>query len=34
MGDSSPDPFRLPRLHVPAGLSLQGFELRMAGLFC
>jgi peptidoglycan/xylan/chitin deacetylase (PgdA/CDA1 family) len=28
----SPDPFRLPRLNVPAGLSEAGFRLRLAGL--
>lgn len=27
-----PDPFRLPRLNVPAGLSEAGFRLRLAGL--
>lgn len=28
------DPFSLPRLNVSAGLSLRGFALRLAGLFC
>lgn len=28
------DPFVLPRLNVPAGLSLDGFILRTAGLLC
>jgi peptidoglycan/xylan/chitin deacetylase (PgdA/CDA1 family) len=27
-----PDPFRLPRLNVPAGVSQTGFRLRLAGL--
>jgi peptidoglycan/xylan/chitin deacetylase (PgdA/CDA1 family) len=26
--------FRLPRFNVPAGISLDGFALRLAGLFC
>lgn len=34
VSDPSGDPWRLPRLHVPAGLSLRGFALRLAGLFC
>jgi len=28
------DPFALPRLNVPAGLSMDGFVLRTAGLLC
>ena len=28
------DVFRLPRLNVPAGLSREGFALRLAGLLC
>lgn len=28
------DPFRLPRFNVPAGISLDGFRLRLAGLGC
>ena len=28
------DVFRLPRLNVPAGLSPEGFSLRIAGLLC
>lgn len=28
------DPLRLPRLNVPAGMSLDGFRLRLAGLAC
>lgn len=28
------DLFRLPRLNVPAGLSREGFALRLAGLLC
>lgn len=28
------DPFLLPRWNVPAGISLGGFRLRLAGLFC
>lgn len=27
-------PFGVPRLNIPAGLSLDGFRLRLAGLFC
>ena len=27
-------PFGLPRLNIPAGLSTDGFRLRLAGLFC
>jgi len=30
--EGRPSPFRLPRLNVPAGLSLAGFRLRAAGL--
>jgi peptidoglycan/xylan/chitin deacetylase (PgdA/CDA1 family) len=29
-----PTPFALPRYNVPAGLSMDGFRLRAAGLFC
>jgi len=28
------DRYTLPRLNIPAGLSLNGFALRIAGLFC
>lgn len=28
------DDFAIPRLNVPAGLSVDGFSLRLAGLFC
>jgi peptidoglycan/xylan/chitin deacetylase (PgdA/CDA1 family) len=28
------DAFSLPRLNVPAGLSVRGFALRISGLFC
>ncbi|HXI19810.1 MAG TPA: polysaccharide deacetylase family protein [Gemmatimonadales bacterium] len=28
------DPYRIPRLNVPAGISEAGFALRAAGLFC
>lgn len=28
------DPLRLPRLNIPAGISLDGFRLRLAGLGC
>jgi peptidoglycan/xylan/chitin deacetylase (PgdA/CDA1 family) len=27
-------PFAVPRLNVPAGISADGFRLRLAGLFC
>jgi peptidoglycan/xylan/chitin deacetylase (PgdA/CDA1 family) len=27
------DPFLLPRLNVPSGISIEGFRLRLAGLF-
>lgn len=30
----APDPYALPRVHVPAGLSVNGFALRLAGLVC
>lgn len=30
----APDRFGIPRLNVPAGLSGNGFRLRLAGLFC
>jgi len=30
----SPPPFALPRFNVPAGISLDGFRLRLAGLLC
>jgi peptidoglycan/xylan/chitin deacetylase (PgdA/CDA1 family) len=30
----APPPFTLPRLNVPAGLSREGFALRLAGLLC
>jgi len=30
----SDDPFHLPRLNIPAGLSRNGFALRAAGLWC
>ena len=29
-----PHPFAIPRLNVPAGLSLRGFRLRLRGLLC
>lgn len=32
--DPSRNPFAIPRFNVPAGLSLDGFRLRLAGLFC
>jgi peptidoglycan/xylan/chitin deacetylase (PgdA/CDA1 family) len=28
------DPYRLPRLNIPAGLSLNGFRIRAAGVWC
>jgi peptidoglycan/xylan/chitin deacetylase (PgdA/CDA1 family) len=28
------DPYSIPRLNVPAGVSIRGFALRLAGLFC
>jgi peptidoglycan/xylan/chitin deacetylase (PgdA/CDA1 family) len=28
------DPYAIPRVNVPAGLSLEGFALRAAGMFC
>jgi peptidoglycan/xylan/chitin deacetylase (PgdA/CDA1 family) len=28
------DPYAMPRVNVPAGLSLEGFALRAAGMFC
>lgn len=32
---STPEPcFHLPRLNIPAGLSIEGFRVRSAGLFC
>lgn len=31
-GSGGTDPFLTPRLNIPAGLSLNGFELRMAGV--
>jgi peptidoglycan/xylan/chitin deacetylase (PgdA/CDA1 family) len=31
-GDPLPSRFALPRLNIPAGLSLRGFRLRAAGL--
>lgn len=30
---SAPSPHALPRLNIPSGLSLNGFRLRLAGLF-
>jgi peptidoglycan/xylan/chitin deacetylase (PgdA/CDA1 family) len=30
--EGRPPPFRLPRLNIPAGMSLAGFRLRAAGL--
>jgi peptidoglycan/xylan/chitin deacetylase (PgdA/CDA1 family) len=32
--DPSRNPFAIPRFNVPAGLSLDGFRLRLAGLLC
>lgn len=32
--DGSNNPFALPRLNIPAGLSPDGFHLRMRGMFC
>ncbi len=29
----TPNPYRLPRLNIPSGLSLDGFALRLAGWF-
>src|SRR5690242_11327999 len=34
IGGAARDPFALPRLNVPAGLSRDGFILRTAGLLC
>jgi peptidoglycan/xylan/chitin deacetylase (PgdA/CDA1 family) len=34
MGERSANPFAIPRLNVPAGISLDGFRLRLAGLLC
>jgi peptidoglycan/xylan/chitin deacetylase (PgdA/CDA1 family) len=28
------DPYALPRLNIPAGMSVAGFDLRISGLFC
>jgi len=30
----APPPMRLPRLNIPAGLTPEGFRLRLAGFFC
>ena len=32
--DGFANPFALPRLNIPAGLSADGFRLRMQGMFC
>ena len=32
MPPSAPQPYALPRLNIPAGLSIDGFRLRLAGL--
>jgi peptidoglycan/xylan/chitin deacetylase (PgdA/CDA1 family) len=34
LGSSRGRPFALPRLNVPAGLTLHGFRLRTSGLLC
>jgi len=34
MDERGGNPFAIPRLNVPAGISLDGFRLRLAGLLC
>lgn len=34
MGEATANRFTIPRLNVPAGISLEGFRLRLAGMLC
>lgn len=34
MGERTENPFVIPRFNVPAGISLEGFRLRLSGLLC
>ncbi len=34
MSSSTSNSFEIPRFNVPAGLSLDGFRLRLSGMFC